>query len=96
MTMLHIAEVTHGPDTCPINSPEAMAKVKAGFGETSEIAGKLGASIQGDWTNMPAHALWFIIDAPQRPRGQPVDDCNEAAGVEPHLDNRRCTRTDKV
>ena len=29
----------------------------------SEAAGKLGASIQGAWTNMPAHALWFIIDA---------------------------------
>lgn len=62
--MLHMAVVTHGPDTCPINDPEEMAKVLATFGQMGEVAGKIGASIQGAWTNMPAHALWFMVDAP--------------------------------
>lgn len=62
--MLHMAVVTHGPDTCPINNPEAMAAVMATLGRMGEAAGKLGVTVQGSWTNMPAHALWFVLDAP--------------------------------
>ena len=56
--------VTHSPDTCPTNNPEAMTKVMATLGRIGEAAGKLGITVQGSWTNMPAHALWFVLDAP--------------------------------
>ena len=56
--------VTHSSDTCPTNNPEAMTKVMATLGRVGEAAGKLGITVQGSWTNMPAHALWFVLDAP--------------------------------
>ena len=62
--MLHMAVVTHGPDTCPIGSPEATEKAMAALGQMGEVAGKLGITMQGSWTNMPAHTLWFMLDAP--------------------------------
>ena len=62
--MLYMAVVTHGPDTCPIGSPEATEKAMAALGQMGEAAGKLGITVQGSWTNMPAHALWFVLDAP--------------------------------
>jgi hypothetical protein len=62
--MLHMAVVTHGPDTCPIGNPEATKKAIADLGQMGEAAGKLGITVQGSWTNMPAHALWFVLDAP--------------------------------
>ena len=36
----------------------------AALGQMGEAAGKLGITVQGSWTNMPAHALWFVLDAP--------------------------------
>ena len=62
--MLHMAVVTHGPDTCPIGGPEAMEKAMASIGQMGEAAGKLGITVQGSWTNIPAHTLWFVLDAP--------------------------------
>ena len=62
--MLHMAVVTHGPDTCPVGSPEAMESALAALGQMKEASSKLGIEVQGSWTNMPAHMLWFMFDAP--------------------------------
>jgi len=29
-----------------------------------EAAGALGITVQGGWTNMPAHAIYVLVDAP--------------------------------
>ncbi len=62
--MLHMVVATHGPDTCAAAVPAVADIAKAGFGQMGEAAKKLGITIQGTWTNMPAHVLYILVDAP--------------------------------
>ncbi len=62
--MLHMVVATHGPDTCAAVVPEAAEMAKAGFQQIDEAAKKLGVTVQGTWTNMPAHILYILVDAP--------------------------------
>jgi hypothetical protein len=55
---------THGPDTCAAVVPEVTEMAKAGFQQIGEAAKKLGITVQGVWTNMSAHTLYFLVDAP--------------------------------
>ncbi len=62
--MLHMVVATHGPDTCAAVVPEVAEMAKTGFGQMDEVAKKLGIVVQGTWTNMPAHTLYILVDAP--------------------------------
>ncbi len=62
--MLHMVVVTHGPDTCAVSNPEVREIAMGGMQRMGEAAGALGATIQGVWTNMPAHVIYFLVDAP--------------------------------
>ena len=62
--MLHMVVATHGPDTCAAVVPEVAEMAKDGFQKIGEAAKKLGIIVQGTWTNMPAHTLYFLVDAP--------------------------------
>ncbi len=62
--MLHMAVINHGPDTCAAASDEYGELAKSGFGGLSDKAGELGITIEGSWVDMPAHALWVLVDAP--------------------------------
>ncbi len=62
--MLHMVVATHGPDTCAAVVLEVTEIAKAGFQQIGEAAKKLGITVQGMWTNMPAHTLYFLVDAP--------------------------------
>ena len=62
--MLHMVVATHGPDTCAAVVPEVTEMAKAGFQQMGESAKKLGIAVQGTWTNMPAHTLYVLVDAP--------------------------------
>ncbi len=62
--MLHMMVATHGPDTCAAVVPKAQEMAKAGFQQIDEAAKKLGITIQGTWTNMPAHIVYILVDAP--------------------------------
>ncbi len=62
--MLHMVVATHGPDTCAASHPEVREIAVAGMQRMGEVARALGATIQGGWTNMPAHVLYFLVDAP--------------------------------
>jgi hypothetical protein len=62
--MLHMVVATHGPDTCAAVVPEVTEMAKAGFQQIDEAAKKLGITVQGTWTNMPAHTLYILVDAP--------------------------------
>jgi hypothetical protein len=55
---------THGPDTCAAVVPEVTEKAKAGFQQIGEASKKLGITVQGVWTDMTAHTLYFLVDAP--------------------------------
>ncbi len=55
---------THGPDTCAAVVPEAKEMARAGFQQIGEAAKKLGITVQGTWTNMPAHTIYILVDAP--------------------------------
>ncbi len=62
--MLHMVVATHGPDTCAAVVPEVAEMAKAGFQQIGEAAKKLGITVQGTWTNMPAHTIYILVDAP--------------------------------
>ena len=62
--MLHMVVATHGPDTCAAVIPEVTAVAKAGFQQIGEAAEKIGITVQGMWTNMTAHTIYILVDAP--------------------------------
>ncbi len=62
--MLHMVVATHGPDTCAAVVPAAAEMAKAGFQQLGGAAKKLGITVQGTWTNMPAHIMYILVDAP--------------------------------
>jgi hypothetical protein len=62
--MLHMAVLTHGPETCAAGHPEIGELARSGFGKIDESAGKLGIKIQGSWVNAPGHTFFMLLDAP--------------------------------
>jgi len=62
--MLHMAVLTHGPDTCAAAHPEFGELARDGFGDINESAGKLGIEVQGFWVNTPGHTFFILLDAP--------------------------------
>ena len=55
---------THGPDTCAVSNAEVREIAMGGFQKMDEAAASLGATVEGVWTNMPAHIIYFLLDAP--------------------------------
>jgi uncharacterized protein with GYD domain len=55
---------THSPDTCAYAVPALRDKALSALKRRDEVAKKLGITIQGAWTNMPGHTMYFICDAP--------------------------------
>jgi len=62
--MLHLVVATHGPETCAAVVPELKDKVLSNFQRMGEVTKALGITVQGAWTNMPGHTLYFLLDAP--------------------------------
>jgi len=62
--MLHMVVGTHGPDTCAAVVPEVRDKALSALKRMDEVAKRLGITVQGSWTNMPGHTLYFVVDAP--------------------------------
>jgi hypothetical protein len=62
--MLHMMVATHGPDTCPAAVPDVAEIARAGFQQMGEASKKLGITVQGAWSNMPAHIIYILVDAP--------------------------------
>ncbi len=62
--MLHMVLITHGPDTCAAAHPEIAEIMQTGMGKLDEVASRLGITVQGSWANMPAHAIYMVVDAP--------------------------------
>ncbi len=62
--MLHMLIAKHGPETCPASRPDFREKYLPQFQQLDEYAKKVGARIEGAWTNMPAHTTWILVDAP--------------------------------
>jgi hypothetical protein len=62
--MLHLIVSTHGPETCPASRAEVREKYWGEVGRMHEIAASHKVKIQGGWSNMPGHAFYVIVDAP--------------------------------
>jgi hypothetical protein len=54
----------HGPDTCAASVPEVRDNMLPHLRQLTAIAQKQGATLQGAWADMPAHTLYFLVDAP--------------------------------
>ena len=62
--MLHLVVATHGPETCAAVVPEFRDKALSANQRMGEVTKALGITVQGAWTNMPGHILYFLLDAP--------------------------------
>ena len=62
--MLHMIVAIHGPDTCAANVPEVRDMAVSAFQRMDEITAALSIKVQGAWANMPAHAIYIVVDAP--------------------------------
>ena len=62
--MLHLVVATHGPETCAAVVPEFRDKALSANQRMGEVTKALGITVQGAWTNMPGHTLYFLLDAP--------------------------------
>jgi len=63
--MLHLVVATHGPENCTAAHPEVRKKFQSrATKRRDEVAKALGITIQGAWTNMPGHTIYFLLDAP--------------------------------
>jgi len=62
--MLHMVVATHGPDRCPMTDPALAQKLLTANQRMGDVTQKLGVTLQGSWTNMPAHTTFMLVDAP--------------------------------
>jgi len=62
--MLHLVVATHGPETCAAVVPEFRDKALSVKQRMGEVTKALGITVQGAWTNMPGHTVYFLLDAP--------------------------------
>jgi muconolactone delta-isomerase len=62
--MLHMVVATHGPESCPVVAPDSMNKASSAIKRMGEVTKALGITVQGSWTNMPGHVMYFLLDAP--------------------------------
>jgi hypothetical protein len=63
--MLYMIVSTHTPDTCPIVNPTSMQKMVSANQRMAEVSKALGITVQGSWTDMPAHTIFMLVDAPK-------------------------------
>lgn len=63
--MLYMIVSTHTPDTCPIVNPASMEKMVSANQRMGDVAKALGVTVQGTWTDMPAHTIFMLLDAPK-------------------------------
>lgn len=62
--MLHMIVAKHGPDVCPASVPATREKYMPHMAQLPAISSKLGINVQGSWVDMPAHASYMVVDAP--------------------------------
>jgi hypothetical protein len=62
--MLHMIVATHGPETCPASRADVREKYFGEVGRMHEIAASHQVTIEGGWSNMPGHAFFVVVDAP--------------------------------
>ena len=62
--MLHLVVATHGPETCAAIVPEFREKALFAKQQMGEVTKALGITVQGAWTNMAGHTVYFLLDAP--------------------------------
>jgi len=62
--MLHMVVANHGPDTCATVVPDVAEIASAGFRQITKVSKKLGITIEGAWTHMPGHVIYFLVEAP--------------------------------
>jgi hypothetical protein len=63
--MLYMIIATHTPETCPMVNATSMEKMVSGTKRMAEVSNALGVSVQGSWTDMPAHTIYMLVDAPK-------------------------------
>lgn len=62
--MLHMAVLTHGPDTCAAARKEYGQMARDAVSLRDEMSTKHGASMKGMWIDHPGHTFYFLVDAP--------------------------------
>ena len=62
--MLHMMIAEHEAESCPASHMSVREAYLPYMARLDETAKPLGATIVGAWANMPAHVLYFVVEAP--------------------------------
>lgn len=62
--MLHMAVLSHGPDTCAAAHREYGELARSATGNMETTAKKHNVSVHGGWVDAPGHLWFFLVDAP--------------------------------
>ena len=66
--MLHLVIATHGAETCPAAHAFAREIALPGLQKLTAGLPDEDMTVVGGWADMPGHALYLIIDAPNAHR----------------------------
>lgn len=62
--MLHMAVLTHGPDTCAAAHKGPGEMADTAIDQIAEVSKKHQIAVQGWWVDPPAHTFFMLLDAP--------------------------------
>ena len=62
--MLHMAVITHGPETCAAAHPQYGELARDGLGRMEAASKSLDVVVKGYWLDAPGHAFFLLLDAP--------------------------------
>jgi hypothetical protein len=74
--MLHLVTATHNPEACPAAFDAAKEIALPGISRLANGDMPPGVTLVGAWVNMPGHALYAVVDAPNA--HEIVDFCMSA------------------
>ncbi len=62
--MLHMVQVTHAADTCPLGNEDVFNRVRPEMVAVEAAVKEAGAELKGGWVNAPAHVFFLLVEAP--------------------------------
>ena len=62
--MLYMIVSRHTPEACPVVNKTSMEKMVSANQRMGEYTKAIGVTVKGMWTDMPAHTIFMLLDAP--------------------------------
>jgi len=63
--MLYMIVSKHSPESCPVANITTREKLVSANQHLNDVTKALGVNVIGTWTDMPAHMVFMLVDAPK-------------------------------